>query len=268
MQKNINFNFKMNSTPTERIAFLESVGFDGVFLYTQYSPIDYIEEISKSKLKIETLHLPYKEIVNGTVVDSKFVNSLWFNNDRSNQFTKWLIDEVRFANNYGIKKVVAHITGGENPPDWNQYGLDNISKILEECEKYDIDFCIENTRRIDYIQYVLENLKSDKLKFCFDSGHANALTKNLENFPWQSFSNKLSCLHLHDNNGLKDEHLPPFSGNIDWQLLINKLFAYNPKLELTLEVRANDEQRATLTDFEYLQLCFQSASKLETIVDI
>lgn len=266
MKKNINFNYKMNSTPIERISLLENAGFDGVFLYTQYSPQDYIEDLRKSKLDIETLHLPYKEVVNGSVVDSKYVNALWANNERSLQYSNWLIDEIRFANKYGIKKVVAHITGGENPPPMNEYGLINIARVLEECEKLGVYFCIENTRRIDYIQFVFENLQSDYLKFCFDSGHANALTKNLTSFPWHNFSDKLCCLHLHDNSGIKDEHTLPFLGNIDWDSLIKLLFKFNQNLELTLEVRATEEQKNTYSEEEYLGLCYKSVCKLETFL--
>ena len=33
----------------------------------------------------------------------------------------------------------------------------------------------------------------------------------------------ISCLHLHDNNTLKDQHKPPFTGSIDWGEVLNAL---------------------------------------------
>ncbi len=266
MIKNINFSYKIDSEPKERIKLIEDTGFDGVFLYSQYNPREYIDLLSKSKLHIETLHLPYKEIEGGVSIDPKYVNVLWSESERSDKYINWIIEEIYFAQNYGIKNVVAHITGGNNPPQMNEVGLNNILRILNVCEALDINFCMENTRRTDYIQYVFDNLKSDNLKFCFDSGHANAFTQNLETFPWHLMGNKLQCVHLHDNDGISDQHLQPFAGNINWDKLINIIYKYSPEIQLTLEVRCSIEQKSMFTEREYLELCYNSLTNIENLI--
>lgn len=263
MGKYINFNYKYDSSTDNRIHLLEEIGFDGVFIYSQYNPSVYIEKILKSSLKIETLHLPYKKIVNGKCVDSKHVNVLWSGGYEADCYTQSLINEIRFANSYGIKSVVMHVTGGDNPPMIKQGSIQYFEKILNECEKLGIVLCLENLRRLDYLEYIFDNLKSQYLKFCFDSGHANSMTKNIENFPWEYLGNKLHCLHLNDNDGSNDSHCIPLDGNIDWVQLIKTIHVYNNKLPLTLEVRASDMYKKKYSEKEYLQRCWMCLSEFE-----
>jgi histidinol phosphatase-like PHP family hydrolase len=60
--------------------------------------------------------------------------------------------------------------------------------------------------------------KAEKLGcgICFDVGHANVsgykISEQLE-----ILRGKLDVLHIHDNHGVRDEHLLPFEGNVDWQ---------------------------------------------------
>jgi len=107
-------------------------------------------------------------------------------------------------------------------------------------EKYNINIAFENLRNLDYIDYIFDNIKSDKLKMCFDSGHANAFTKNIDTFPFDKYQDKIICLHLHDNDGENDLHLPPFNGNIKWEELIKKLKGINYQGPLTLEIQLNE----------------------------
>ncbi len=265
MKKNINYNYKYNSDYVKRNQMIKESGFDGVFIYSQYNPQDYIESIIKCGLSIETLHLPYKLFKSGECIDSKYVNSIWLDNDATTYYTNTLIREVDFASYYGIKKVVMHITGGDNPPIYNESGLKVIEKLLNHCVKHNIFLCLENLRRLDYLKYVFDNLYSEYLKFCFDSGHANYMTNNANSFPWNVFGKHLLCLHLNDNYGMKDTHSIPFAGNILWNILIDEIKYWNPNIELTLEVRAAKEQIDDLTEIDFLNECNRSLTKIERL---
>jgi sugar phosphate isomerase/epimerase len=265
MLKCINFNYKYESDYSERILLLEECGFNGVFIYSQYNPIDYVDILLKSSLEIDALHLPYIRCENGKCIDSRYVNVLWLNDFTANEYLKTLLSEVDFAAKYNINTVVMHITGGIHPPPISQIAIDRIAILLERCEKHGIILCLENTRRIDYLIYIFDNISSSNLKFCFDSGHANAMTHNVEEFPWENFGKHLHCLHLNDNNGVDDQHSIPFEGNINWELLIKKIFSLNPEINLTLEIRSTDEDRKIFSEREYLIKCFSSLTKLEKL---
>lgn len=267
MKKSIGFDYKYDSPPLERIRLIEEAGFDAIFLHSQYKPADYIDRLQKaSTLRIESLHLPYKRLHEGKTVDSRYVNVLWKGDDDSRPYVDELLREVEFASRHGIGIAVMHLTGGEEPPPVTDHGIRNIEKVLSACEKHGIVLCLENLRRLDYLDYVFDRLASEKLQFCFDSGHANCMTKNVESFPWEKYRHKLHYLHLNDNNGMADQHLIPFNGNIRWDKLAQEVFSYNDRLTLTLEVRGSSETRKQLTEQQYLRLSFESLVKLQELL--
>jgi len=92
------------------------------------------------------------------------------------------------------------------------------------------------------------------------------MTKNIATFPWDAYGGKLTYLHLNDNDGQKDQHLIPFHGSIDdWEGVMRQISRQNPDIGLTLEVRSTPEMRALYTEKQYLKLCFESLSRLQSL---
>lgn len=63
---------------------------------------------------------------------------------------------------------------------------------------------------------------------CLDTGHVNLIhQEGFEhvNFPHmiRTLGNRIKILHVHDNDGIKDLHLPPFAGNIEWVEVMDEL---------------------------------------------
>jgi len=57
------------------------------------------------------------------------------------------------------------------------------------------------------------------LRFNFDIGHAHLADGPAEQRLAKSLAplrDLAASIHLHDNHGDKDEHLPPYEGSIDW----------------------------------------------------
>ncbi len=52
------------------------------------------------------------------------------------------------------------------------------------------------------------------VKFCFDTGHAH-IEGGVE-AGFELMRDRVVTVHVHDNHGDKDEHLPPTEGSIDW----------------------------------------------------
>src|SRR5690606_1576064 len=99
---------------------------------------------------------------------------------------------------------------------------------------------------------IFDNLNSNKLKFCFDSGHANAYTKNIENFEFEKYSDKLICVHFSDNFGNHDSHLIPLTGNIDWKKLAKNLKSIKFNGPLTSEAII-DAKKDPLTELRKIK---------------
>ena len=204
--------YGFSSSIDKKIELIVKNHFKGVFLFWDENFFSNVKKVREAALDIETVHLPFEQC-----------NELWITGSKGEEYIQKTITAIKEAATLKIPTVIFHISSGENPPSYNQLGIDRLAKILKVCEQYQINIALENLRRLEYLDYIYSLLHSKYLKFCFDSGHANAFTRNIENFPWVKYRNKLICVHLHDNNGLYDQHLIPFTGNIDWKLLAKSL---------------------------------------------
>jgi sugar phosphate isomerase/epimerase len=57
-------------------------------------------------------------------------------------------------------------------------------------------------------------IEADHVGICLDLGHAHLLGDVVDAV--ETVSGLVTCTHVHDNRGTKDDHLMPFDGTIDW----------------------------------------------------
>lgn len=260
MKKIIFYSFGYPISYQERIQQIKDACFDGVFVSLETS--DKISEkeiqaLMDAHLLIESLHLPAKDCV----------NSLWEEGQQGDCCVKQLKEGISLASKYQIKRVILHLHSRAVHPAPNELGLSRIKEVLAYCKEKDIFLCIENNRDMSHLFYVFERIKDDYLKFCLDLGHANGFTRNLYDFPKFSFViEKLECLHIHDNDGLHDQHHLPFEGNIQWDIILPKLFKINPNLNLTLELHPYGINPMYKTSVEFLKIAFETLDKLSKYI--
>ena len=76
------------------------------------------------------------------------------------------------------------------------------------------------------IRNIIDTVNLPNVKFILDFGHAN-----VSEFPIESYidllKDKLFHLHIHDNDGTRDQHKPLGTGNIPFKKLFKKLNDYN-----------------------------------------
>ena len=68
---------------------------------------------------------------------------------------------------------------------------------------------------------------------CFDTGHAQIESDAVQTVKW--IGAHVICTHLHDNDGKKDQHLPPFKGIISWEKFLRGLTAAGYRGTYTFE---------------------------------
>lgn len=95
----------------------------------------------------------------------------------------------------------------------------------------------------DYIK-IKEEINSDFLKYVFDLGHANTWEIDLKR-AIDILGKDLVLLHLHDNFGDADSHLPLGRGNIEFNIIKNE------KRPMTLEMKSFEDLKISL---RYLNL--------------
>lgn len=217
---------------------------------------EQVKLFKENGLKHSSLHMSYLE---------NDLPYFWKNCKIGNNLEKSLKKDVKIAKKYKFTCVVVHVIGEKS-----EIGIKRLTKILKLCNKLNIPLALENLENNeDLLDYVFENITDKQLKFCYDSGHNNAFSKDIDFL--KKYSDKLITLHLHDNMGEVDEHTLNKYGNIDWKNIALNLANINPNINLDYEIlmygkSKYDKKKETAENV--IKETFQQACDLEkTILD-
>jgi len=128
--------------------------------------------------------------------------------------------------------------------------VDSLKILVARALKHNLTLCLENFEE-DY--FSVDNLKqilseASGLKFTLDVGHAYMRVKKTDNVlnMMNELRPYLNHVHMHDNHGFRDEHLPLGVGTIDLPKIVKGLKNSGYDKTITLEIHADDR--------EYLQI--------------
>ncbi len=161
--------------------------------------------------------------------------------------------EINAAKELGIKLINFHTHSREISSFYKDYKfliLENfvrsIKELINYAEKYDIKIMIENTMQkgeiveFEDFKYIVN--KIPKVKVNFDVGHAfiHGGMKTIKKYI-KTFGNKIEHVHIHDNYGKGDDHLPLGVGILDWKKIIKELKKIGYDKTITLEIYVPDK---------------------------
>jgi sugar phosphate isomerase/epimerase len=144
-------------------------------------------------------------------------------------------------------RLILHMGGARETADPRKRdaAFSSLEHLILHAHHAGVAICVENTMSEmgdpGYLLAFVDETRLSGLRFNFDIGHANLSDFPVDERLEKSFSplrDLVSSVHLHDNRGEKDEHIPPYDGTIDWPAAI-KLFksAPEPNLPLVLELK-------------------------------
>ncbi len=126
---------------------------------------------------------------------------------------------------------------GGQPRLWIDQNRAFWPPLLEKAEQLGIPMALENIfeEQPDTLVELIDTLDSPWLGHCFDSGHWNLFsTVSLEDW-LHALGKRLVHVHLHDNRGDRDAHLPLGEGDIPFQSLFERIKTLERPPTMTLE---------------------------------
>ncbi|XMB66631.1 sugar phosphate isomerase/epimerase family protein [Mycoplasmatota bacterium zrk1] len=199
---------------SERFRLYKECGFTSVMIW-------WGEDDSLSRE--ERVGLARNNNLNISNVHSDFynMNSIWLDSVDGNYKFNKLLQEIEDCHKYNINTIVMHLTNGDTPPEISDIGLKRLEGIFELALKYGITIALENVRKPETLIFVLEKYSNSNVNFCYDCGHENVWSKDID---WlKLYGDRLSAIHLHNNYGETDDHLNLSQGLIELEGLANKL---------------------------------------------
>ncbi len=137
-----------------------------------------------------------------------------------------------------------------------------LKKLMEEADKKGVTVAYENQRKISSLAMMLEFYPN--AGFCWDAGHEGCFTPGKQFMPL--FGDRLTCLHLHDNNGIfnGDDHLIPGDGTLDFDRVARQIAQSGFSGTVMLEIlRENTHRYDALSPTEYYRRAGAAARSLE-----
>ncbi len=209
--------------------FHREMGFDGIDF-----PMTYIETLGENWGECIDHALRCAEQEGRRIVQCHlpFSVSISTNPEELPAFNQKMHHAIDAASRLGADYAVLHPNAISLPME--QYSrqeqkdtvLSHLGPFVDHAERVGVKVVIENMRAVPshtpshrYCQEpdeLCEIADALGIGVCWDFGHANTTgIKQSEALAY--IGDRLKVVHINDNHGDQDEHLPPFCGTVDWK---------------------------------------------------
>jgi sugar phosphate isomerase/epimerase len=163
------------------------------------------------------------------------------------------MDEVKraieSAEQIPFRAITLHLGLKDEP--WNTRALENSLTAIEHLKAFahplGVKILLENLQNeVTTPEHLLEILRVghfDNVGITFDVGHAHLSDGGMD-AAFELLKSRIAELHLHDNQGTKDDHLWPGSGKIDWKNVAKHITVLPPTIPSVLEIAHDLEETA------------------------
>jgi len=214
----------------DSIKCIKKAGFKKVFISWMNNTWGESQEKIYNIIKSHGLEIVFAHVGYRGVYD---FNKIWEDDKEGDEIAKTLINDLKILKEHNINIAVIH-TYHRKDIKVLEIGLKRWKKVVKEAEKLGIIVAIENLRHLNIIEYLIDNIKSENLRICYDAGHDHCNTNDSFNF--EKYGNKIIATHIHDNDGERDSHFIPLHGDINWDKIMKNLKNSNKNLTLSAEV--------------------------------
>jgi sugar phosphate isomerase/epimerase len=167
------------------------------------------------------------------------------------------MDEIKraleTAEQIPFRNLVVHL--GDKDDEWSprtvEYALTALEHMGAFARPLGVHPLVENLlsepTTPEHLVEILKTGHLDQIGVCLDLGHAH-MTVGVP-AAIATFGERIVQVHAHDNHGIKDEHLWPGDGSIDWQAAAAALNRLAAPPAIVLEISSKlDEEPAKLPE--------------------
>jgi sugar phosphate isomerase/epimerase len=240
----------------ELLGQISEAKFQGVEIFCSRSHFEYAAKtevraiagaLEAHRLQVVSLHGPTSRDMSATRESGTPLSICEVERVRRIEAMDELKRVIDVADDLPYARLILHMGGSRETADPRKRdaAFSTLEHLVLHAHHAGVTICVENTTSEmgdpNYLRAFVDETRLTGLRFNFDIGHAHLAELPEDERIEKSFvplRDLVASVHLHDNHGDKDEHLPPFDGSIDWPAAIKLLkTAPDANLPLVLELK-------------------------------
>src|SRR5215467_4442842 len=239
----------------ELLGQIAEAGFQGLEIFCTRSHFEYTMKpeiramasaIEAHHLQLVSLHAPTSRDLSAMRESGAPLSICEVERVRRNEAMDELKRVIDVADDLPYARLILHMGGSRETADPRKRdaAFSSLEHLVLHARHAGVTICVENTLsemgNPEYLRAFVDETRLNGLRFNFDIGHAHLAEGSEEGRIARSFEplrDSIISVHLHDNHGIKDEHLPPFDGDIDWPTAISVLKSAPEPLSIVLELK-------------------------------
>jgi sugar phosphate isomerase/epimerase len=240
----------------ELLGQISEAKFQGIEIFCSRSHFEYAAKtevramagaLEAHKLQLVSLHGPTSRDMSATRESGTPLSICEVERVRRIEAMDELKRVIDVADDLPYARLILHMGGSRETADPRKRdaAFSTLEHLVLHAHHAGVTICVENTTSEmgdpTYLRAFVDETRLTGLRFNFDIGHAHLAELPEDERIEKSFAplrELVASVHLHDNHGDKDEHLPPFDGSIDWPAAIKLLkTAPDADLPLVLELK-------------------------------
>ncbi len=182
----------------------------------------YLDALSRNGLTVTQAHAPFPTRVRDGNVNARVLRALE--------------KTIAVCGHIGCPRLVVHpgyLPFTESRGEEREQNLRMYSALIPALREHGVVCCLENlfahhrtkvmcgpcasaAEANDWVDALNDSAGERLFGFCLDVGHAQLVGRDIRAFILELGPN-LSCFHIHDNDGVSDQHLFPYMGIMDWE---------------------------------------------------
>ena len=240
----------------ELLAQICEHGFAGVEVFCSRAHFDYGSKqeiqalksaLEANRMTLNSLHAPTSKDLSATRESGTPLSICEVERVRRIEAMDEFKRAIDVSEDLPFSRMVLHMGGSRETADPRKRdaAFSSLEHLVLHAHHAGVTLAVENTMSEmgdpAYLRAFVDETRLTGLRFNFDIGHAYLADGPAEERIEKSFAplrDLVAAVHLHDNHGEKDEHLPPYDGTIDWSAAIPLLkSAPAESLSIVLELK-------------------------------
>jgi sugar phosphate isomerase/epimerase len=230
--------FVSRKLTSELLAQICDHGFAGVEVFCSRWHFDYGSKqeiqtlksaLEANRMTLSSLHAPTSRDMSATRESGTPLSICEVERVRRIEAMDELKRAIDVSEDLPFSRMVLHMGGSRETADPRKRdaAFSSLEHLVLHAHHAGVTLALENTTSEmgdpAYLRAFVDETRLTGLRFNFDIGHAHLADGTAEERLERNFApmrDLIASVHLHDNHGEKDEHLPPYEGTIDWNAAI------------------------------------------------